>query len=119
MTDADYNSKNPDRIRKSIMEEICSLAEQLGEWSEEFRPFFEDRGIKNMGSFKPSLGDKLIFKKIINEKMAYIMNPVPEERLEDTNPKMIALRILIDYYYPEYGPYIEGEIKKGFEQSLI
>jgi hypothetical protein len=68
-------------------------------------------------SFSPSLGDKMIFRQIVEMRMSEIEEEVVKCPEIDKHDLMVyGLKLLLEEYYPKYGEYrrfSEQEIKEN------
>jgi|GEM_PF-4727305 len=91
--------KSKQKLRQEIFKGMCTCAENFMLYHVESQ--FINLNFINQcpRPFKPTLGDKKIFQSILDKVIdtAYVdyLNGL-------TNPKLIGVKIMCDYYYPQY-----------------
>ena len=89
------------RLRKEVFEGMCNCAEKIQDYS-----LFPNGILFPSGfplPFKPGVGEKFIFNKILDRLIDVLYRDWKEEGYKLTNPDMIAVNVMGIYYYPYYG----------------
>jgi len=103
-------------IQKYVLEGMNKYSNEMY-WATIFDPFVQSYDGYFPVSFKPSLGDRMLFRQIVERRMEDIekkVNSVPDMSLDSI--KKIGLRLLLEDFYPKYGDYkkmSKQEIKSG------
>ena len=90
-------------IQKYVLEGMNKYSNEMY-WATIFDPFVESYDGYFPVSFKPSLGDKMLFRQIVEKRIEEIekkVNSVPDMSLASI--KKIGFRLLLEEFYPKYG----------------
>jgi hypothetical protein len=108
---------NLNELRRKLLEGMCSVAgsggfgvyeiiEPLQRKKEMFESLF---GVENPVFFHPGLGDRLIFSLILDKVIADVYS---EDRSR-TNNTTIAMKIMANYYFPDYSEFDRQQLAEA------
>ena len=105
-----------ENLRRELLEQMCLVADRGHEVYAVFEPLPNKKeiaeslfGVENPVFFHPGLGDKLIFRLILDTVMASIYS---EDRTR-TNKATIALNIMGNYYFPDYSEFDRQQLAEA------
>mgnify|MGYP001594520817 FL=1 len=101
-----------EELKEGLLEGMCRFAEDIYNWEKYGRvyniDFIGDRPLP----FKPTISDKMLFNKMINEVIDNVFSEVNEKGTY-TCEEVIGVSIMSRYYYPYYSWCDELELKKA------
>lgn len=89
-------------LRKELLEGMCHCSENISTRREDGGFFLTFEGGYFPTSFKPSVADKFLFQRMIDENLPKIVEE-REQQVSSRNPISMGYSIFVKRYLPQYG----------------